>query len=165
MELEGVVQSELKKGSVFEILLPSVDADLTVKARPSALLTRRVQGETILVVEDEEAVRSVARRILERAGYRVLTAEGGTEAAAVAAQTDQPIHLVLTDVVLSGTNGKELSERIRALRPEIKVVFTSGYTDDIIARHGVLDPEVTLVEKPFSEKSLTTAIRSVLDGE
>jgi DNA-binding response OmpR family regulator len=123
------------------------------------------QGETVLVVEDDDMVRRLARVIIERAGYQVVEATSPDEALRLAERGDVSIDVLLTDVIMPAMNGRELAKRILVRRPEVKVVFTSGYTDDVIAHHGVLDRGVSLVQKPFSASSLTAKVRAVLDGK
>jgi CheY-like chemotaxis protein len=120
--------------------------------------------ETVLLVEDEAPVRGLAVRVLRNQGYRVLEAANGEEALSVAGEhAGEKIHLLLTDVVMPQMGGKELADRLKALRPEIKVVFTSGYTDEAIVRHGVLEPGTDFLQKPFSPASLAQKVREVLD--
>jgi DNA-binding response OmpR family regulator len=114
------------------------------------------------VVEDQKAVRSFTMAALKQYGYHVIEASDGDEAIAVARQYSGEIHLLLTDVVLPGMNGKELSGKLRALRPNLKVLFISGYTADVIAHRGVLDRGVAFLHKPFSPGELATRIRDVL---
>ncbi len=120
-------------------------------------------NETILIVEDDEQVRRMAARILTSAGFKVLVAASGGEAIIACEQEEAPIHLLVTDVIMPGLNGRELAGRLIALRPALKVVFMSGYNDDSIARLGVLDASVRFVGKPFSPTELTNAIRDALD--
>ncbi len=163
---KGVVSvySERGSGTTFKVFLPRVDQSLTSRTPRPAVTDASGRGETILVVEDEEMVRQIARQILDRAGYTVLEASGAAHALALTAETSDPIHLLLTDVIMPDMNGRDLAARMLTTMPSMKVVFTSGYADDTIARHGILDPHVSLVEKPFSDRSLTTTIRAVLDG-
>jgi PAS domain S-box-containing protein len=158
------VYSEPGTGTTFKVFLPRVDLSPTCRTPQPAITDTRGRGETILVVEDEEMVRQIARQILERAGYIVLEASGAEHALALAAETSKPIHLLLTDVIMPKMNGRDLAASMLATRPSMKVVFTSGYANDTIARHGILDPQVSLVEKPFSDRSLTVTIRAVLEG-
>ena len=104
----------------------------------------------------------MTKALLKRCGYHVIAASGGEEAIAVAEQHSGQIHLLLTDVVLSGINGKELSERLRVLRPNLNVLFMSGYSADVIAHRGVLDPGVAYISKPFTPGGLATKVREVL---
>jgi CheY-like chemotaxis protein len=120
--------------------------------------------ETILLVEDDEFVRSLSRRVLESRGYSVLEARRGVEALRLGTGYGGSIHLLLTDVVMPDMGGKALAEQIAATRPEMKVVYMSGYTDNAIARHGVLEPGVPFLQKPFSPKELARKVRAVLDN-
>jgi CheY-like chemotaxis protein len=122
----------------------------------------RLGNETVLVVEDEDALREVTRRILARNGHTVLTAATGSAAVQVAAEHPGKIDLLLTDVVMPQMLGKELAERIRALRPEIRVLFMSGYAQPVLASQGTLEEGVALVDKPFTEAALMAKLRSVL---
>ena len=117
----------------------------------------------MLVVEDEEAVRRIARISLEMHGYRVIEAAGGDEARRWAANYAGPIHLVLTDVVMAEMSGRDVEDLLRALRPSIKVLFMSGYTDDAVVRHGVLDATDHFLQKPFTPVSLASKVRAILD--
>jgi len=119
--------------------------------------------ETVLVVEDEGGVRKLAERILKAAGYQVLTAANGGEALLLCEQRQGDIHLLLTDVVMPQMSGKQLAERLAVIRPELKVLYMSGYTDDAIVHHGVLEPGTWFIGKPFSAVDLTSKVREVLD--
>jgi DNA-binding response OmpR family regulator len=117
-----------------------------------------------LLVEDAEPLRLLAQLFLKENGYHVLTAADGAEAEHVAAQTPGPIHLLLTDVVMPGINGRVLAERLAPSHPAMKVLFMSGYTDSFIAGHGVLEPGTHLLHKPFTEDVLVRKVRLLLDG-
>ena len=156
------VYSEPGKGSTFKIYLPRVD-------EPPEQLREKVSGdellrgsETILLVEDEEEVRKLAVRVLERQGYKVLAARDGDEALLICEGHQDPIHLMLTDVVMPGMNGHELAERLESLRPRMKVLYMSGYTDNAIVLHGVLVEGVNYIQKPFTVDALTKKVREVL---
>jgi CheY-like chemotaxis protein len=125
-----------------------------------------LQGsETILVVEDEEIVRKMACKILEKNGYRVLEASNGEEALhIVQKQNGNPIHLVVTDVVMPGMSGRQLVDRLVFLWPQTKALYMSGYTNDAIVHHGVLDPGIAFIQKPFTPDDLILKVRKVLDG-
>jgi len=156
------VYSELGQGTAFKIYLPRVDPAAD-PVEPGGLLAHVAQGrETILLVEDEEAVRELARDILEANGYAVLEARHGDEALAICERHSEPIHLMLTDVVMPGMNGRELAERLARLRPETKVLYMSGYTDNAIVLHGVLNGRAVFLQKPFSPDALARKVREVL---
>ncbi|MCX6543383.1 MAG: PAS domain S-box protein [Acidobacteria bacterium] len=156
------VESEPGNGTTFTIYLPRVDNRISLEEPVSARAL--VTGtETILIVEDEEALAGVARRMLQSAGYQVLIAGNGEEALRVLAQCDGSVHLVLTDVVMPGISGPDLVARILVTHPKMKVLYTSGYTDDAILRHGVLDRVAHFVGKPYSVEELPRKVREVLD--
>jgi CheY-like chemotaxis protein len=125
---------------------------------------RTPAGETILVVEDQDALREVTERIFTRNGYHVLTAANGPDALVLAASHDGDIHLLVTDVVMPRMLGKEVAERVREFQPGIEVLFMSGYAQPVLASQGRLEPGVVLVDKPFSEAELITKAGLVLDG-
>jgi PAS domain S-box-containing protein len=156
------VYSEPGQGTTFKIYLPLKTGAVAATRRDSAPLRSRI-GESILVVEDEAAVRSMMRRALEGAGYGVLEASGPDEALEVLAQANGKISLVLTDVVMAGASGRELAERITELIPGIPVLFTSGYTDGEIVRRGLLGPGAAFIQKPFTPGALVRAVRERLD--
>jgi CheY-like chemotaxis protein len=124
--------------------------------------------ETILLVEDEGPLRAIAREILEEHGYRVLEASGANRgpdnAIEIARRHPEPIHLLVTDVVMPGMNGPALAESLVAARPELKVLYMSGYTDDVIAHRAVLAPGTLLIEKPFTALALLGRVRAALGG-
>jgi two-component system cell cycle sensor histidine kinase/response regulator CckA len=155
------VDSTEGSGTTFEILLPAVD-DALDEPMPRAPVHRR-GGETILLVEDEIAVRNLVRTTLASSGYAVLDAGSGEEALAVARAHRGPLHLLLTDVVMPGMNGRELAARIAAEHPEARVMFMSGYTDDVIAHHGVLEAGTDFLEKPFAPATVAARVRAALD--
>lgn len=159
------VYSELGMGATFKVFFPAVvesvqPVPLTQPGNELASGT-----ETVLVTEDQEGVRYMTMKILKRCGYKVLTAAEPEEALRIASECNDPIHLVLTDVVMPGMSGPELVERLSRLLPETRVLYMSGYTDDQLQHHGVLDDGVALIEKPFSAKSLSLLVRSILDGQ
>jgi two-component system cell cycle sensor histidine kinase/response regulator CckA len=119
----------------------------------------------VLLVEDEDVVRGLARKILEQSGYKVLAASRGAEAIDLCLQRTEPIHLLLTDVVMPGTSGKEVADRVTELLPGLRVLFMSGYTDEAIVHHGVLDSNVEFIQKPFTPAALVRKVREVLDSE
>ena len=156
------VRSEPGKGTCFRIGFPAAAqdrlslADATPRPVPSG-------NETILLVEDEEQVRRVAKTVLESAGYRVLAAGDGVEAERICNEHRGTIDLLLTDVVMPRMGGRELVERLKASRPDTRVLFMSGYTDDTVVRHGVLDDEVAFLQKPITPDALKRMVRVVLD--
>jgi two-component system, cell cycle sensor histidine kinase and response regulator CckA len=153
------LQSERGVGTAFRVFLPAsaeeADSDGTSVAPAGG-------RETILVAEDEPAVRELTRRILQTAGYSVLTAGSGDEALAVAAANGGPIQLLLTDLVMPGMSGKQLAQRFRTERPDCRVLYMSGYFDDVVAEKGVFRAEVAFLAKPFSREDLLGRIRAVL---
>jgi signal transduction histidine kinase/ActR/RegA family two-component response regulator len=157
--------SEPGIGTTFKIYLPRAEGkvDWTPSLGPPTMTIRGT--ETILLVEDEDQVRKVASGILQKAGYHVLEARSPGEALLVSEQHPVKIHLLLTDVVLPKMNGRQLAERIGALRPKMKIIFMSGYTDNVIIQHGVLDSGVSFLQKPFTPDSLSSKVRQVLDGD
>jgi PAS domain S-box-containing protein len=156
------VYSEINKGTTFKIYLPQVDAEVDV-TRPVPALATLDGTETILLVEDQDQVRAVVHAILRRHGYRVLVAQNAGEALLVCEQYAEPIHLLLTDVVMPRMSGPELAMRLAASRQDMKIVYMSGYTDDSVVRHGVLDTGVAYLQKPLTPSSLAKKIREVLD--
>jgi PAS domain S-box-containing protein len=159
------VESEVGRGTIFQIYLPRASrTEALARPRPPAGPIRLTLGtETVLVVEDEDAVRDLAVRVLKSCGYQVLTAADGLHALDISERHDGPIHLLLADVILPRMNGKEIADRLRNHRPETKVLFMSGYTDDVITHHGVLEPGTAFLPKPFTVEDLTEKIRAVLD--
>jgi PAS domain S-box-containing protein len=164
-QADGHVQiySEAGGGTTFTIMLPAT-AEVAVAAVQAAPYHRAPTGETVLVVEDEPALREVTRRILARNGYNVITAENGPEAFDVARDYSGDIHLLVTDVVMPHMLGKEVAERMRLIKPGIEVLFMSGYARPVLASQGRLEPGVALVEKPFSEADLLAKAGQVLNG-
>ena len=159
------VYSEIGKGTTFKIYLPrDYSTAKTTATNLPAVAGRRTGGETILVVEDEEALRRVTQRMLERAGYKVLTAASGDEALVTVAQHKGDIHLLLTDVVMPRMNGKVLAQALLKMRPTAKVLYVSGYADNAIIRHGVLDIGTHFLAKPFTAADLTRKVGEELDG-
>jgi two-component system cell cycle sensor histidine kinase/response regulator CckA len=160
------VYSEVGQGTLFKIYLPRVGESESPSAVPSLRLpASTTQGtETILVVEDDVTVRNLAMRILDAHGYRVLAAGNGPEAIQTSQGHKGPIHLVLTDVVMPQMNGRVLAEQLQSQRPAMRVLYMSGYSDDLIAHHGVLEEGVALLLKPFTMDTLLQKVRMVLDA-
>ncbi len=159
------VSSSPGKGTCFKIYFPRTGepaADLHESPAPER--TPRAGSETILLVEDDESVRTLARTLLQRCGYDVVEAQSGGDALLICEDPGLTIHLLLTDVIMPRMNGAQLAERLCPLRPWMKVLFMSGYADDSIVHHGILDPGVALLEKPITLETLTRKVREVLDG-
>lgn len=157
------VYSEPGDGTVFKVFLPQFQQQSETTTKPSIDLAPPRGSETILVVEDEDVVRGLARQILEQSGYHVLDARGGDEAIRLCRELRGPIDLLLTDVVMPETSGKEVANRLTKLRPAMRVLYMSGYTDDAIVHHGVLDSDVEFIQKPFTPVALAQKVREVLD--
>jgi hypothetical protein len=159
------IYSELGKGTTFKIYLPRVkagqgaDTVKTIHAPASANLVT----ETILLVEDEEIVRMLACNLLKASGYQVLVARNGEEAIGICEEYSGQIDLMLTDVVMPRMNGKKVAESVKGLRPEMEVLYMSGYTDDAIVHHGVIEAGTNLLEKPFTVATLTSKVRETLN--
>src|SRR5207253_29642 len=152
------------RGATFRISLPRVDAPLDPTGDPHPVAAPPAGNETVVLAEDERLVRVLAQKVLERAGYRVLVAAGGAEALALAESNDGPIHLLLTDVVMPEMTGRELARRLTSLRPGLRVLYMSGYADEAVAQHGVLDPGTAFLQKPFTPEALAKKVRGVLDA-
>ncbi len=158
------VYSEPGQGTTFKLYLPrSIETDEVIGE--SASRTIQKGNETILLVEDEESILRLGKAILEKFGYNVLAASKPGQAISMVEQYEGPIHLLVTDVVMPEMNGKELKARTAKLRPDIKVLFMSGYTGNVIVHHGILEDDVHFLQKPFSVDSLAGKVREVLEGE
>ena len=159
-----LVDSELGRGTTFRIYLPQVQTSISLQP---AEKHRPLPGgtETVLLVEDEEAIRGLARGCLRASGYKVLEACNGASALDIASQFAGKIDLLLTDVIMPGMDGRKLATLLGRSRPAMKILYTSGYTDDRLSSHGVLEPGVALLMKPFTIEGLLVAVRDVLDGK
>lgn len=157
------VYSEQGYGTTFNVYLPRLEEDPAV--RPQGMAWPAIPGgtETILVVEDEGRVRELVTRALEGRGYTVFAASSPDEALQIGRQEPGPIHLLLTDVIMPGMNGRALAEQLTLIRPKIKVLYMSGYTDSAIIHHGVLEPGVAFIQKPFSLAAIAVKVRETLD--
>jgi CheY-like chemotaxis protein len=156
------VYSEKGQGTTFKVYLPRVDAPLTeTKREPVSLVANG--DETVLVVEDEDAVRRLTERILLKSGYKVLAAANGGEAFLLCEKHHSKIDLLLTDVVMPQMGGRELADRLAKIKPGLRALYMSGYTDSAIEHHGVLEPGMRFIAKPFSAIDLTRKVREALD--
>lgn len=157
------VYSEPGMGTTFRIYLPGAEGEEAKE--PASVEQKPVRGtETILLVEDEEAILDIGQRVLGQAGYTVLAADTPGKAISLANEHQGTIHLMITDVIMPDMNGKDLSDRLKGMRPDIKVLFMSGYTADVIATRGVLEAGVLFLQKPFTVNELTAKVRDVLDS-
>lgn len=156
------VSSEVGIGTAFKVLLPATEAS-TNRTSDSRIISSLRGTETVLVVEDEEAVRKITRISLETQGYTVMEAESGPEAVRLLDDQTGPAHLLVTDVVMPEMGGRQLADAVRSRHPGIKVLFVSGYTDDAVIRHGVIEATDDFLQKPFTPLSLAKRVREVLD--
>jgi CheY-like chemotaxis protein len=156
------VYSELGKGTTFKLYFPLVLEPASDAAAGGVPADPEAGHETILLVEDEQGVRELTARMLNLMGYTVLTATSGAEALALAAAHEGSIDLLLTDVVMPNMGGARLAEELRRRRPETKVVFVSGYTENTISDHGALDAGVEFLAKPFGREALARKLRQAL---
>ncbi|PIV19920.1 MAG: hybrid sensor histidine kinase/response regulator [Deltaproteobacteria bacterium CG_4_8_14_3_um_filter_45_9] len=157
------VYSEPGKGTAFKIYLPRVDEPLEEAGEVVVQKEIVGRGETILVVEDEEEVRKLAVQILRRQGYTVLEASQGNETSHICEQHKGAIHLMVMDVVMPGMNGRELAKSLEPHHPEMQVLYMSGYTDNAIVHHGILEKGLNFIQKPFTLEGLLRKVREVLD--
>src|SRR6201984_510806 len=160
------VYSEVGRGTTFKIYLPRVaSTGETAVLVAAPLQYQRVEPgtETILLVEDEANLRYLARQYLEKQGYKVIEAADGAVAMQIAVAHEAVIHLLLTDVIMPGINGRELAQRISEIRPNVKVLYMSGYTENVIGHDGTLDAGIRLLQKPFNLRDLKNKVREVLD--
>jgi len=158
------VYSEIGQGTTFKVYLPQVEEAASAVAAVKPLAQEALYGsETVLVVEDEDALRPLICSFLARYGYKVLEARHGGEALLLCERHPGPIHLLVTDVVMPQMSGRELSNRLALLRPDLKVLYMSGYTENAVVNQGVLDPAVSFIQKPFRLNFLMETIRRILD--
>ena len=160
------IYSEPGHGTTLKLYFPEVSAVAAFATTDNRAASKEVErgSETILLVEDEAAVRGLTSRILEKQGYRVIAAQHGREAMDIASKELGHIDLVLTDVVMPGMNGRGLVERLTGIRPGIKSLYMSGYTDDDIIRRGFIEPSKSFLQKPFTSDGLLQTVRKVLDA-
>ncbi|MFL6300843.1 MAG: response regulator [Terriglobales bacterium] len=162
---EGAVEaeSEIGKGSSFTVYLPVLESEAE-KVRKPTLVEGNFGSETILLVEDDADLRDLSRRVLTMNGYRVLPAAHGRDAIRVAEEHSESIDLMVTDVIMPGMSGREVAEKVQGARPKMRVLYVSGYTDNIIAERGMLPPGMAFLQKPFSPTHLAAKVREVLDA-
>jgi CheY-like chemotaxis protein len=158
------VYSEVGHGTTIKVYLPRATEAAAVEgsSRPGPAATRG--SETVLVVEDDEPVRRLARRALEGAGYTVLQAASPLEALEISARHTGPLDMLLTDVMMPELTGRQLADRLAASRPGLAVLFMSGYAEDAIVHHGRLDPDTAFLQKPFPPEALAQKVRTILDA-
>ncbi|MSS73657.1 MAG: response regulator, partial [Candidatus Latescibacteria bacterium] len=159
-----LVSSEPEKGSVFSIYLPRVEDLLETAPSEDALIEIPRGSETLLLVEGDDLVRNLVCKILRKCGYGVLETSDSLEALRVSGQHPGPIHLMVTDVVMPQMNGHDLAQRLAPLRPEMRVLYISGYTDDAVLRRDALEGDIHFLQKPFTPDALARKVREVLDA-
>lgn len=157
------VYSEPEKGTTFSIYLPQVEEKTSEKEKRDVDTIPKGNGETVLIVEDDETVLNMASMMLEKLGYMVLTASTVEESFSLAEENKTGIQVLISDVIMPKMNGRDLAERVKSIIPEIKILFMSGYTAAVITHHGVLDEGINFIQKPFSVKDLALAMQKVLD--
>jgi len=158
------VRSEVGQGTTFRIYFPAAEGNTSKRAEPVASGKAGGGTETILVAEDEPDLRELTRIFLEGYGYKVLEASSAEQAIQTAESFSAPIDLLLTDVIMPGMSGRQLAEKILSKRPQTRIVYMTGYTDDMVVQHKVLEPGVQLLQKPFTKSDLALKVRSTLDG-
>jgi CheY-like chemotaxis protein len=159
-----MVYSEVGHGSSFKIYLPSVDENVQKPKWTNDVAEDYSGTETILLVEDDEIVRNFVKNVLADDGYVVLEADRGKTALSICETCTEPIHLLLTDIIMPGMSGGALRDRVVEIRPDIKVLFMSGYTDDSLSISGIIESGVAFLEKPFTPDGLSRKIREVLEA-
>jgi len=157
------VQSHEGRGTTFRIYLPRVEAPASSERRMEPRDQFRTGTETVLLAEDDDGLRELTRTILVKNGYEVLSSAGGSEAERLCREYPGKIHLLLTDVVMPGISGRELAATLSALRPDMAIIYMSGYADEMVTRQGV-ENGTHFIQKPFTPVSLTRKLREVLDG-
>jgi CheY-like chemotaxis protein len=158
------VYSEPGLGTTFKIYLPRADEAIAPQEPQTEVSTALRGHETVLMVEDEGALRTLTSNLLEMCGYIVLTAKNGAEALDISQRHSDPIDLLLTDMVMPGISGRVLADQLVQLRPRIKVVYMSGYTGQAVGARGILDPGSLFLQKPFTRDALARKLREALDG-
>lgn len=160
-----VVVSKPGRGTTFKLYFPLAPADAQTPAvKPDSAIIVRPGSGTILVVEDEAPVRRLVTEVLESGGYTVLSADGGESALSLAASYNAPIQMLLTDVIMRDIGGSIVARRLSALRPDIRVLYMSGFTDDAIVQNGILNASSSFIQKPFTPSQLLSKVGKVLDA-
>ncbi|HZU45353.1 MAG TPA: response regulator, partial [Terriglobales bacterium] len=159
------VYSESGRGTTFKIYFPRVQDMNGAISEMCAGKSQAVGNETVLLVEDEESVRELVRETLKKNGYTVLEASSGEDALRVAREYGSTIHLMISDVVMPGIGGRELAREIAGSHPQLKMLFVSGYTEDAIQHHGILDEGAVFLQKPFTLDALARKVRGMLDSK
>jgi two-component system, cell cycle sensor histidine kinase and response regulator CckA len=159
------VWSEPGRGTGFDLYFPAVPEIEAASEAPANRHSRAAAAETILIVEDEPGVRELVKQTLQQLGYTVLAATDGDEALNVVEKHPSEIHLLLTDVIMPLMNGRELATRLESIRPDTKVLFMSGYTDDVLAFHGLSQPQINFIQKPFTPSELAGRVEAVLSAD
>jgi CheY-like chemotaxis protein len=160
-ESQIYVYSEVGKGTTFKIFLPVIEDAVDGKADQQTEVIPRGK-DTFLIAEDDPIIQRMIRSYLEPLGYNLLIASDGNEAINLSKTYDGDIHLLLTDVIMPNMNGQELADAIQETRPDMQIIFMSGYTDDVITHHGVLEPGVNFIQKPITPSRLAKVLREVL---
>jgi CheY-like chemotaxis protein len=158
------VYTEPGKGTTFKIYLPRIEGNAEPEGKEEVPVKVLNGTETILVVEDADSIRNLSREVLEVYGYRVLEAESGEDALKVSEEHEGPIHLMVTDIVMPGISVRDLADRLKTFRPQMKVLYMSGYTGNAIAHQGVLNPGTPFLQKPFTPVGLVRKVREILDS-
>ncbi|MDQ6939949.1 MAG: ATP-binding protein [Verrucomicrobiota bacterium] len=158
------VESDLHKGSTFRIYFPLEKRPLDARTQPAPPMDKSRNFETVLVVEDEEIVRTLVCDVLEEEGYQVLCASDGIEGCRIAKEFDGHIHMLVTDVIMPHMNGPELADKLTSARPDIRVLYISGYSNNDISEHGVVDRQIELLQKPFTPQTLARRVRDILEA-
>jgi CheY-like chemotaxis protein len=156
------VESEPGRGAQFKIFLPRVEGS-AIELEPAAPSQKTHGSRTILIAEDEAALRKLTRNTLKHLGYAVLGASNGTEAIEIASRCNSHIDLLLTDVVMPGMSGRELAQRLASTRPDMKILYMTGYTDGVIAEHGVLEAGISVLRKPFTHAQLIQSLDGIFE--
>ncbi|MDO9567504.1 MAG: ATP-binding protein [Candidatus Desulfaltia sp.] len=159
------VYSEPGQGSTFSVYLPKMNVDTEPEEKEQTFVDELCGSETVLIVEDDEGLLKLVQNVLQGCGYRVLSAENGEKALRVGKEHEGQIDLMITDVVMPKMGGREAADRLQPLYPQMKVLYMSGYTDNAIVHHGVLESGLNFLEKPFTPECLARKVREVLDKE